>query len=212
MRPTLIFDFDGTIADTFEMIIGIFHTLGKKHGFKVPDDLDTETLRGKTLKEVVFKTLHIPLLKLPMLWKEGRQIMKENITQIQLIDGMAELIKTLKKDGYTLGIVTSNSVENVNALLANHTLQLFDFIHSEQQLFQKSKILKHVLQERNLKPGHAIYIGDEVRDIEAARKVGIETIAVTWGLNNEEVLKKYEPKWMARKPEEIIKILAAHRE
>jgi len=63
------------------------------------------------------------------------------------------------------------------------------------------------LKERNFDPQSVFYVGDETRDVEAARKAGVKTIAVTWGFNGEDILKKQKPDYLARRPEELIALL-----
>ena len=84
----------------------------------------------------------------------------------------------------------------------------FAFVRSSAGLFGKSRVLRRVLRERQLTGAGVLYIGDEVRDIEAARACGIDTIAVAWGANHVDKLTQWNPRFMAHRPEELLTIVA----
>ena len=65
------------------------------------------------------------------------------------------------------------------------------------------KIIKIIKKENALKD-KCIYIGDETRDIEAARKAGVKVAAVSWGLNSREALEKYQPDWLLENPKNLL--------
>jgi len=91
--------------------------------------------------------------------------------------------------------------------LNKNNLNVFDFIYSEGDIFNKADKMKTLLEERKLNPESVFYVGDETRDIEAARAAGIKMIAVSWGFNKEEILKKENPDYLIRKPEELVSLL-----
>ena len=93
-----------------------------------------------------------------------------------------------------MGILTSNSSQNVKEFLKNHQLDVFDFTHSVSKFWGKSSGLKRLIRKYKLKPDHLLYIGDEIRDLEAAKKAGIRFAAVTWGYNSSKALKACHPR------------------
>lgn len=121
----------------------------------------------------------------------------------------------LKKRGYHLGILTSNDRKNVQLFTKNHNWEhLFDFIHSEMNLFGKGRAnaarkIEHLLSQsrfdflrRTRSPvrQEVIYVGDETRDIEAAKRTKIRAIAVSWGFNSSEVSRDF----LIHQPRELI--------
>jgi phosphoglycolate phosphatase-like HAD superfamily hydrolase len=107
----------------------------------------------------------------------------------------------------SLGILTSNSYENVTEWLAHNNMQhLFNFIHIESSFFGKKRILKKIIKSHHMHKPHTFYIGDETRDIDAAKLSGINAIAVTWGFNSAKILAHYQPQYLAHQPEDILKI------
>ena len=65
-------------------------------------------------------------------------------------------------------------------------------------------LLKRIIKKYKIDKSQTYYIGDETRDIDAAKKNGVKSIAVTWGYNSEQVLLKYKPSFIAQKPEDIL--------
>jgi phosphoglycolate phosphatase len=110
----------------------------------------------------------------------------------------------LNKRGYRLGILTSNSSNNVKSFLRRNNLEYFDFIHSESNLFGKDKVLKRLKVRLN----NLVYVGDETRDVEAGKKCGVKVVAVTWGLSTKEPLFKSRPDWLISDPNELLTIFS----
>ena len=91
------------------------------------------------------------------------------------------------------GIVTTNSGKNVARFLQNHGLNAFDFTYADARLLGKSRLLGKVIRKERLSKADTLYIGDEIRDITAARKAGIGVIAVSWGYNTSQSLAEARP-------------------
>ena len=206
MPNLAIFDFDGTIADTLESAIKICNKVAPKYGLEKVKLSEKESLRNFGAKELI-KKFKIPTLKIPFLLKEVQAELRKDIQNIPIIPGMAELFSELEKHNITIGIVTSNSVENVELFLQKYNITNVAFIHSESNIFGKAKVLNRVNKEQKSSKKRTVYIGDEVRDIEASKKAQIPMIAVTWGFNSEERLKQSKPDYIVSKPADILKKL-----
>lgn len=206
-KKVVIFDFDGTIADTLPYILEIINLHAHEFGYKKLSTEKFGDLRNKSPKEII-RQFKIPFLKLPFILIRGRSELKKKMDRIDLFPGIKQVLETLKKQGITLGILSSNSEENVMEFIKNHHLEkTFDFIHSEFNLFGKAEALKNLLKKNKVKSDEVIYIGDEVRDIEACKKLGLEIIAVTWGFNSKEALIKFQPTFIIDRPEEILIVI-----
>lgn len=202
----IVFDFDGTIADTMGSIGKIMDKLSHDFDFKRMKDANLEELKNKKTKEV-FESLGISLIKLPRILGKVRKVLHEEIGEVKPIRGMEEVLPQLKNGNRQLGIITSCPLKTVEKFLDKNNLKFFDFIYSESNIFNKADKMKALLEERKLNPENVFYVGDETRDIEAARSAGIKIIAVTWGFNKEEILEKENPDYLIRKPEELISLL-----
>ena len=74
-------------------------------------------------------------------------------------------------------------------------------------MFSKHKVLRKFLQKNFLTPEEVIYVGDETRDIEAAKKIKMKAIAVSWGFNSKEALAAQNPEFLIHKPNELIDVI-----
>ncbi len=206
MTQVVIFDFDGTIADTLDSIIKLFNEIASDYDLPVIKDSDREKIRSLSARELISE-YHITPWKLLQLTKNILPKLKKNIKDISIFEGMTKVFKDLEKRDVKIGIVTSNSKENVELFLTNKNISQVDFIHSEKNLFGKGKVLSHLIQQQKFNKERVIYVGDEVRDIEAARNAGISIIAVTWGFNSEKRLAQSKPDYLITDPKQIIKII-----
>lgn len=207
-KTTIIFDFDGTIADTFQFYLTVLNQLSKKFGFKsLPLD-QADSYKNHNSHEMI-EFLEIPKIKMPFIVWEARNLLKSGINQILPFTGIKKVIEEIRKiDGIMLGILTSNSVKNVKLFLKEHHFPDFDFIFSSIQIWNKSKILKRILHHHKLESDRVFYVGDETRDIEAVKEAGIKSIAVTWGYNSKELLQSFSPDYLVTKPQEMKDIIS----
>lgn len=190
-KKYVIFDFDGTLADTIPVMFTIIQELAKEVGYaRQITQADWDWVREHALKDIPAK-FNIPLIKLPYLLLEGRNKLKKQMFSIPPCRGMLEAIKMLKGRGYSLAILSSNSRESIQEFIVKNNLaQYFDFVHSELNIFGKDKALLSLMKQFGMPIKDAVYVGDEVRDFEACKKIELDCISVTWGLNSRGVLER----------------------
>jgi phosphoglycolate phosphatase len=194
-QKAIIFDFDGTLADTHATLMGILHNHHKALGCHDLSEEEAQKLRNKPITEIC-KYLGISSLGLPLFIFRVKRYMGEVIRDIPLFKGIKKVLFDLYNEGYTVGIVSSNTQKNIA-----------DF-GSASSLFGKDKVLKKALSSYKLNCNSTIYVGDEVRDIIAAKKNNLKMISVTWGFNDAALLKENNPDLLIDKPEQLHK--AAH--
>jgi len=207
-EKTIIFDFDGVIADTFYSVMKIMGKLCREFGFRRMKANEVEEFRDKSAKEI-FKTLGITKDTLPHYLEKVRYWQSLEVKNTKIFPGIKKTLIDLKKTGFRLRILSSNSLENIKKFLEINSidLKIFDFIAAEIGAFGKGKIISELLKEKSLEADEVFYIVDEARDIEAAKEAGIKTIAVTWGYNSKKALLEQKPDYFVDRPEEILKIL-----
>ena len=198
------FDFDGTLANSIILAIEITNFLAPKLGFETADESKIDYYRTLSGQELL-KEFKIPLIKLPIIAPAYKIELNKRMDKLMPFDGIDLMLKQLSEN-YKIGVLTSNSVENVKKFLIKHKmLDYVSDIRSELHIFGKHKALRKIISKNNIDKKDFIYIGDETRDIEATKKIKLASIAVTWGLNSQEVLSKYKPNYFAYSPDDIIK-------
>ena len=205
---TLIFDFDGTIADSFELVVEIAYELTG-----LPRQSDTEVARLRQLPLLkAAREMHIPLRMAPKLLVKGRQKMLERIHEVHPFPGIPEVLKELHDNGYHLLVISSNSEHNVRSFLRTNNLEpYFDGVYGNASVFNKALSLKRVMKRNKLEAVDCFYIGDEVRDVVAASKVGMEPVAVSWGYQAKEALAKHQPYALLKEPTDLLQIFRSDR-
>jgi len=203
----VVFDFDGTIADTYDAFVEIVNDLADEFGYPPLKQADLVRYKNLSSREIV-KQSKIPLLKIPFILRRVKLALRDKIKRLKPCQDITPFLIKLKERGYSLGIITSNAKDNVVTFLENNGLSnLFDFIYSGNTLFGKHKVIEQVLQAYQLAPAEVVYVGDETRDILAARHSQIKVIAVGWGFNSPEVLMQHHPHAFITHPQELFKVL-----
>ncbi|MGC6457161.1 MAG: HAD hydrolase-like protein [Akkermansiaceae bacterium] len=212
MREAVIFDFDGTLADTLEAGHRIFNRLAPEFGLRRIETEEIPDLRHLKLREIL-KTLEIKKRYLPTLLRRGKSLLREELHSLKPCPGVFEQLEKMRSVSKYFGILTSNSVENVEFFLNRHEVRgHFDFIASCRKLQGKAKYLKSIARTYSMKPEAMLYVGDEVRDVKASKKAGVPMIAVTWGFNSEQALREGRPDWMVDDAEALGQLVACPNE
>lgn len=205
----IIFDFDGTLADTLDKIIEGYNTVvAKKMGSR---KFDTEQLLDYKKNGTVVSLLSehgISIARLPSLVYYIKRYLKNEMLTIPFFPGMAEVIRQLHARNFKLGILTSNSVKNVHAFLEKEKVQsFFHFVYSAKRWHGKDKTLKKIIRQEKLSLDDILYVGDEIRDINFARKVGIPIACVSWGMYHADRLSSRNPDFLAHSPDQLLHFL-----
>lgn len=207
LYKTLVFDFDGTIADTLGETRLIFNRIAPDYGIRQVAEHELDHLRHLSLKDLL-DHLKIPKRRVPALIARGTTMMRGNITQLQLIAGMPEVLVELRRHVRSFGILTSNATANVDLFLRTHGLrEQFDFISSTSKLTGKAKHLKAIRKTFSLENEELLYIGDELRDVKASQKADIPIAAVTWGFNSRQSLAAAKPTYLFDRPSDFLTLL-----
>lgn len=202
-KSLFVFDFDGTIADTMEPSIKIMNSMAEEFGYRRIERDELEWLRSRTMWQFI-RHLKIPLRKISKILHRAQDEMARNILEVPIIPGMSEVLRELKGLGHQIGIMTSNSKENVDALLQHNDLELFDFKLCSVKLRKKARNLKLLRRQHKVRCRNMLYVGDECRDVRAAKKARVKCAAVTWGFNNAKILRKFRPHFLISEPSDLL--------
>lgn len=206
MYRTIIFDFDGTIADTFSVFYTILRKLGPEIGVGEITPEDILEYRQRGVKELI-KRFKIKVWKIPFLIEKGQKMFGECIEDTSPFEGISEVLRQIFEAKIKLGVITTNSKDNVRLFLKKHDLEIFDFVVSTPSLLGKKGAIKRAIKKYKLDKKETIYIGDEIRDIESAESAGVKSGAVTWGYNAGELLEKETPDFTFEIPTELLKLI-----
>lgn len=188
----VIFDFDGTLADTETLLRAVLNSLSDEFGFEPIAEHEMGVLRQMSARELLTKRLKIPawnIWKAARLERRGKKVFVEQAAEIALFPGIADLLKRLREERVRTGIVSSNMSAIVErALLAEDAA--VDFMVAGFSVFGKARALKKAIRRHAIDRRSCVYVGDELRDVEACRIAGLPMIGVGWGLNTPEALAK----------------------
>jgi len=207
VKQVVIFDFDGTLADSISLAVRTYNEHAEHFGAdKVTDD-ELPALRN-AVRDLGYakalKTKHIRLSRLPAMVLTISKDMRAHMSEVKPYDGIIVALETLKAKGYRLGVLTSNQEHIVREFLETHQYPLFDFIVSEKTLFGKDKALKRIIKKFALDRRGVVYVGDETRDTAACKKADVDVIGVSWGIAGPDGFAKAQPTILIHGPSELV--------
>jgi len=188
----VILDFDGTLADSFPWFVSVLNDVARRWRFKTVGEAEHAALRQLKATEI-FRRLEVPGWKLPLIAADMRRRMAQDIDRIALFDGVGEQLERLHATGVCLGLVSSNSAANIRRVLGPRLWGLIPHRECGVGVSAKHGRLTQLLRCAGFAPEQAIYIGDEVRDIDAARRAGMAVGVVAWGYNDAALLRRHRP-------------------
>jgi phosphoglycolate phosphatase len=206
----VIFDLDGTLADSFPWFQRNLNDVADRFGFRRVAADDVEALRHAGTRDIL-KRLDVPLWKVPIIARHMRRLKTAHIAEIALFGGVDSMLRTLADAGVRLALVSSDSEANVRRQLGESAALFGDF-DCGAGIFGKPAKFRRILARAAVDAAQAIAIGDETRDIEAARVVGIACGAVTWGYAAPEALKALRPDLVFERMDDIARALVTGHE
>ena len=204
----VIFDFDGTLVDSFEATRLAANALAPELGFRTATREEAQLFRTWPYRKIA-DHIGLPMYKVPIVAARVRKEMKRTVPQMRPVEGLVEVLVELRARGATLGILTSNSRDNVDGFLSANGIDSFHFVHTARDVWGKGRRLEKLLKKRGLTPREVAYVGDEVRDIEASRTAAVRAVAVGWGYSAPELLASHAPDAVIRRPEELLEAVAS---
>lgn len=191
----IIFDVDGTLTFTNQLIFDSFNHITKKYLGKNYSDDEIIALFGPT-EDVILKEMCKEEYENAR--KDYYTYYKDNHDIAHLYDGIKELIIDINKAGILLSIFTGKG--RTSALITLDELGLtnyFDMIVSGDDVENHKPSPEGIimfLSKHNLDPKEVLMIGDAPSDIIAANKCGVEIASVVWDSYAEEEVRKLNPK------------------
>lgn len=200
----LIFDFDGTIADTLEAIVRITNRIAPEYGYSPTTPEKLKYYQSLSTKEML-KQSEIPLFRLPFLLRRVRREMGSELDRVSLVDELEPTLRDLVAQGHQLMIMSSNSQKNILRFLERQGISdVFHTVQGGVGLLSKARVLKRIVQRGGIDFSQVIYVGDETRDVDASNQIGILIAAVSWGFSSREALAAQDPAFLIDHPRQLL--------
>jgi phosphoglycolate phosphatase len=201
-RRLVIFDFDGTLADSFPWFIEAFDLAAQRFRFERPDRGRIDELRDLDARQILARH-RIAAWKVPFVAGFLRKEMAREITRIGLFPGVGVALETLAARGLQLALLTSNSYRNVAEVLGPRVKHFRD-LECDASLFGKTTPLRRLVAASGVAVHEVIFVGDEIRDADAARRAGVAFGAVAWGYTRLNSLAAHGPAMTFASVEELV--------
>ncbi len=198
-----IFDFDGTLFDSTDYFFEIFNKVFEHLGIPKISVDQYQAARSLTLLSAISE-LGVEGDDVPRLVSFFKKALADRTGLIKPLPGVAESLPALAKRG-SLGILTSNTEQNVRTALDKHELtRWFDFVVGDSSVRSKASDIKRICSDYGFSVESTVYVGDEIRDIESAIGVGMPCVAVASGFNTYKALKRAEPAYAVESFDDLL--------
>ncbi|MGN8276050.1 HAD-IIIA family hydrolase [Pseudomonas sp. SMN5] len=195
----LIFDWDGTLANSIGRIVESMHAASDRSGFARCDDLAVKGIIGLGLPEAI-RSLY------PEIDDEALVVFRQHYADhyialeaepSPLFDGVADTLHALRAEGYHLAVATGKARRGLDRVLKSHGWDdYFDITRAADETASKPHplMLEQILAHCNVRPEQALMVGDSSFDLQMARNAGMGSVAVSYGAQTIQALQAFEPR------------------
>ncbi len=202
----IIFDFDGTLADTWDLVAEELAANAHRLRVKQLDRARIEALRRQPTQEV-FRALGVRWWQLPRVVAQLRRRAGELAGRVKLFPGMEDVVIELAKAGHVLAVVSSNAEPTVREVLGPALCARFALFSCSSSVFGKASKFRALRRRAGVATASVVAVGDETRDLDAAKAAGITGMAVEWGYNDPALLRDLAPERTAASPGDLLSML-----
>lgn len=190
--PAVIFDFDGTLADSREVVLAAYNEIAPR--LRVRPVLREELTRLQSLPpREALREYAVSWWKLPLLVHAVRRALRDEVLRISPCEGVGPLLRALSSRGVRCSVLSTNATSNIERFAEHHGFPRFEAVRGGVSMFGKARALERFVRAQRLDPARVLYVGDEVRDVEAARAAGVRCVAVSWGFSSRSALASRAP-------------------
>lgn len=211
-----VFDCDGTLVDGQADVLWSMRRAFERAAMPAPDDSEVRQLVGLSLP-VALRSLapdasERDQARLVEFYRSSfRARREEGLLDEPLYDGIADLLRALHGEGWTLAVATGKSDRGLAACLAAHGIaELFSSLQTADRHPSKPHpaMLEAAIFESGAQPGHTVMIGDTSFDMAMARSARVEALGVSWGYHSVDELRDAGANRIAGDVAELRAILA----
>lgn len=200
----IVFDFDGTLVDSRSIFISLYNELAVKHGYTLMTEDNLPHLRSLSISERC-KYLNVPLYRIPFMVSAVIKKYKDAVPQLGFNEGVEQMLSSLTENNIQYAVLSSNSKKNIAQFFELQGI-VNDNIYCSRSIFGKHVLLNKFLKEKKLEPSEILYVGDELRDVIACQKSNVKVAWVSWGYDDEQVLKNNKPDHVLHDPADILEL------
>nr|WP_217505731.1 HAD-IA family hydrolase [Pseudomonas corrugata] len=195
----MIFDWDGTLANSIGRIVESMHVASDRTGFARRDDFAVKGIIGLGLPEAI-RSLY------PDIDDEALVVFRQHYAEhyialeaepSPLFEGVADTLEALRAEGYHLAVATGKARRGLDRVLKAHGWEdYFDITRAADETASKPHplMLEQILAHCEVRPERALMIGDSSFDLQMARNAGMGSVAVSYGAQTIEALRAFEPR------------------
>ncbi|MDT8906408.1 phosphoglycolate phosphatase [Pseudomonas sp. NFACC09-4] len=195
----LIFDWDGTLADSIGRIVESMHAASDRTGFARRDDLAVKGIIGLGLPEAI-RSLYPEIGDQELV--AFRQHYADHYIALEaepspLFDGVLDTLQAFRAEGYHLAVATGKARRGLDRVLKAHGWEdYFDVTRAADETASKPHplMLEQILAHCEVRAEQALMVGDSSFDLQMARNAGMGSVAVSYGAQTIEALRAFEPR------------------
>ncbi|GAA4007241.1 HAD-IA family hydrolase [Streptomyces marokkonensis] len=204
VRSVVIFDLDGVLVDSHEVMGRAFAAAyAEVVGAGPAPFAEYQRHQGLYFPEIM-RRMRLPLeMEEPFVQESYRLA-----DQVPVVEGVADLLQTLRTRGFRLAVATGKAGPRARSLLATlNLIQHFDHVVGSDEVVNAKPapdIVWRALSLLDAKPDAALMVGDAPADIRSARSAGVTAVAATWATVDEDGLMAAGPDLVIHAPDELL--------
>jgi phosphoglycolate phosphatase len=206
MKKLLMFDYDGVIADSLDILWECFDKINKKYNFfPFKNKNELTKIWDQNLFEAVSK-IGVSNTEFAKFYKEWVDLGLLKNKKVKPFTGLKSVLKKISQNNCLI-IISSNDYKMISDFLKRNDLfDYFSLILGSEKGKSKKEKLNLVLNELNFPKSKAYFITDSIGDLKEIKSLGIKTVAVTWGFHDKKKLEKENPDFIVEKPKNLLKL------
>lgn len=212
----IIFDWDGTLVDSQAQIVNCMQVAFESTGLKIPDPEAIRHIVGLSLETAFYRLApqidNSLVVQLADAYRRHSSTNSKHSTE--LFSGVRKSLLNLREQGFYLAVATGKSRRGLDAAMNGSNLSgFFDITRCADETRSKPNplMLNEILTELNLDADKALMVGDTSYDIEMANSIGMDSIAVTYGMHEEHHLRPFSPRYLINNFSEIHSMIGENK-
>ncbi len=214
MYKYILFDFDGTLINSNEIIIKTLQATTLKYRGDQLTAKEVNNLMGRPLLETMMLIDKAQAEVMIDYYRQYSRSHRDDFTYI--FDGIKEMLLELKEKGIMLAIVSNKGSNGIRHGIGKFGLEgIFDTIVSADDVEKKKPYADPALKAMAALKASAdscLFVGDSIHDIECAKNAHIKTVLVNWSIIDKKELFEASPDYIIHTPNELIDIIEASKE